>query len=1054
MSDAGDLDSVMDEERRSSAEEESSEEESSGSDGEGGFATSRLAPPGQTFVESAPWGDDESESDEESDDAEDQTAKQPKEKKAKPSAPRTLDDVFGGEDFGSPFARRARALANVPRGDLGPGRKEVLQPKPKTPQRRPSNAAATSDGTPPRQQEQVQTLAATPQRVVAPTPQRSTGTMDMHDTLAYDDDDDDDEMVQRSSDNDHDMDEGYPAAQNVDGSLVDVGPMVGAGGSGGGGDPGGNDDDDEDEDARGGDDHGNGNAGGGGGNNNNNDEDDNGSAQNDRDLVNQGFIYGTNLSIDESLAFFKSFLCEFKLPGQNEAHFTRELRNMEVSGALNVEIDCKFLEDHSDQSRQLYRQLVKYPQETIAIFDLGLHEVFGEIHGEEALRDLETTGKRIQVRTYNLHRISRMRGLDPENIDEMVALRGMIIRVSPIIPDLKQAFFRCTLCNFEIAVLIDQGVIAEPKKCDGCNTRSVMTMIHNRSIFTDKQMIKLQEAPENIPEGETPHTISVYAYDNLVDVAKPGDRVEVTGVYRAVATRRHPARRTLHSIYKTYVDVLHFQKIDKGANAMMGRNRHVAVVDGPEVADPDTAHLAGAPGTSGLANQVGDEQQQEEQVLTAEEQLEEFREMSQDPDLYDKLAHSVAPSIWELDDIKKGVLLLLFGGTNKEVEQQVGATTKSTHRMRSRGEINILLCGDPGTSKSQILGYVHKLAPRGIYTSGKGSSAVGLTAYISRDPDTKELILESGALVLSDRGVCCIDEFDKMSDTTRAILHECMEQQTISIAKAGIIATLNARTSILASANPKESRYNPRMSMTQNIDLVPTLLSRFDLIYLVLDKPDRVTDRRLARHLVKLYFRDPGTQRTTIDQKKLRKYIAYCRNNVFPVIGQAAVRRLVQGYVDMRQLGAMGGKKTVSATPRQLESLVRLAEAHAKIRMATEVSESDVDEAIRLMHVATQKSAMDPRTGTIDMDVITTGRSVEERERTEQFAQELLGILQKHYPGRSAKVKRLHTDLKNLTGDETILEDDVKAAIVDLASKKSVFYNKMNGDVRELSATA
>lgn len=511
-----------------------------------------------------------------------------------------------------------------------------------------------------------------------------------------------------------------------------------------------------------------------------------------------------------------------------------------------------------------------------------------------------------------------------------------------------------------------------------------MQIVHNRCEFADKQVIKLQETPDNVPDGQTPHSVSLCAYEELVDVCKAGDRIEVTGIFRSNPVRINPRQRTIKALFKTYIDVLHIQKVDK---------RRLGI-------DVSTIEQE-------LSEQVAGDVEQSRKI--SEEEEAKIKATAARGDVYELLSRSLAPSVYEMDDVKKGILLQLFGGTNKSFEK--GGSPKY------RGDINVLLCGDPSTSKSQLLMYVHEIAPRGVYTSGKGSSAVGLTAYISRDPETRQIVLESGALVLSDGGVCCIDEFDKMSDSTRSVLHEVMEQQTVSIAKAGIITTLNARTSILASANPIGSKYNVNLPVPQNIDLPPTLLSRFDLVYLVLDRIDEQSDRRLARHLVGMYLEDapenassqeilvsippPPLQRTSTNQKPLKpvefltSYISYARTKCQPKITPAASSALVTAYVQMRKLGedVRAAERRITATTRQLESMIRLAEAHAKMRLADEVTANDVHEAVRLIKSALKQAATDARTGLIDMGLLTEGTSASERRRRADLKRAITDLL-------------------------------------------------------------
>jgi DNA replication licensing factor MCM4 len=637
----------------------------------------------------------------------------------------------------------------------------------------------------------------------------------------------------------------------------------------------------------------------------------------------------------------------------------------------------------------LYAQLVKYPSEVITLMDEEARALVAELAaaaGGAGATPLDPADVVLSTKPFNLASVKAIRDLNPSDINQLVSVRGMLTRCSSVIPDMRVAAFRCEVCGAEEHAFNDRGRVEEPAACGACGARWAMRLLHNRSGFFDKQIVKMQEAPDAIPPGEAPHSVTMLAFDDAVDAAQPGDRVTVTGIYKAVPIRVNPRMSSLRAVYKTHLDIVHVGPDPAPGAAGAGGENNGG--EGATVA-PSANHAAAADASR----------------EAAAARAAELRALAADPAIYDRLAASVAPSIWQLDDVKKGVLAQLFGGV-----------AKAYPGGRARGEINVMLVGDPGVSKSQILSYVHKLAPRGLYTSGRGSSAVGLTAYVAKDPETREMVLESGALVLSDRGVCCIDEFDKMSDGARAMLHEVMEQQTVSVAKAGIVASLNARTSVLAAANPVGSRYNPRLSVVDNIGLPPSLVSRFDLIYLLLDKADEGSDRKLARHLISLYHPAEedggeglarqgtallgGVPYEPIPAATLRDYIAYAREHCHPALSEAAAADLAAAYVDMRRLG--DARSTITATPRQLESLVRLSEARARARLSEVVTSEDVAEAVRLMRVALQQSATDPVTGAIDMDLIQTGVSAAARALAAKLAPALRAALAAAGPGGAA----------------------------------------------------
>ena len=586
-----------------------------------------------------------------------------------------------------------------------------------------------------------------------------------------------------------------------------------------------------------------------------------------------------------------------------------------------------------------------------SLTDMLINQPYKAIfNAEEALKNIDVSVEN----KLNLH--FRVRGLPDQNkilirnirsnhLGHYTAVEGLVKKRTEVRPKLQVAAFQCVKCGAIIKIEQEEDILKEPSECyedqGGCSRVSSFKLLTNLSTFIDSQKLEIQENPEGLRGGAQPERISVFLEDDLVGEIAPGDRVIVNGILHSKQRHRGTFRLT---------------SFDKAMNAYCIESQQMAF----------------------------------EEVEVTKEDEEEILKISKDPLIYEKMKESIAPTIYGMDTEKEALILQLFGGIPKEMPDGT----------RIRGDIHALFVGDPGTAKSQMLTYMSKLAPRSVYASGKSSSAAGLTAAAVRDEFGEgQWTLEAGALVLADMGIACIDEIDKMTDHDRSSLHQAMEQQEISVAKAGISATLKSRCAVFAAANPKLGRFDEFMPMHEQINMPPALISRFDLIFSILDKPNRSKDTDLADHILMTHragevseniLKVKKSKYTKSDRDKLmknvlptfepeflRKYVAYAKRNIFPVLSDDALHIIKNYYVDFRNQS----EESITFTPRQLEAFVRLAEASAKIRLSQEATIDDAKRAISIIDQYLRRVGLDRETGRIDIDVITTGISHTQHDR-------------------------------------------------------------------------
>lgn len=567
---------------------------------------------------------------------------------------------------------------------------------------------------------------------------------------------------------------------------------------------------------------------------------------------------------------------------------------------------------------ELAEVLLDYPEDGVRAAEISIENIDLPLDKDKK--------KLFRVRFRNLPETQQIniKNIRSKHIGRMIEIEGIVRQKSDVRPQVTTARFECPSCGHEISVLQLDEKFKEPTRC-GCGRKGKFRLINKELV--DAQGIVLEESPESLEGGEQPKRMNILLKEDLVSPiserrTNPGSRIAVVGIIKEVPI-----------ILRTGGQSTKFELIVE-ANFAEGREEDYSMLD------------------------------------ISEEEKEKIIELSKDKKLIEKITTSVAPSIYGHEHVKQALILQMLGGVKKMRDDGVF----------SRGDMHILLVGDPGSGKSQLLKRVSVVAPKARYVSGKGASGAGLTAAVVKDEFLKGWSLEAGALVLTNKGQCMIDELDKMSKEDQSAMHEALEQQSITISKANIQATLRAETTVLAAANPKFGRFDPYEMIGKQIDLPPTIINRFDLIFPFRDLPDKERDSDMADFILTLHHNPKESGEIDISTELLRKYIAYAKRNVNPGLTKEAMEEIKSYYVKMRGSGTEeDGVKAIPISPRQLEALIRLSEASAKLRLSTKVTKEDAKKAVDLVHFCLSQVGLDPKTGKIDIDRISTGISASQR---------------------------------------------------------------------------